>query len=359
MPKIKGVNAENPVKSRRKFCPKLFFMHQKLKQKVAPKCDGGRNHSKNAANPKSLISRKNFNSKSLFVTLMFICFCSSTVYAQDVNPIVGLLVDIFVKIFIVLPIILGVIVIRHIVRKDKARTKKSQPIFNEIFKQQGFSATDVICTNCYQIIRRNTYEYIVHNVVIGVKDNTLSFFGGGSKRVGCGIIDKKILFFDNDSEYYFDWMGRRTIGQPEDMLLFDVRTARVIFPKAEEKKFRYLFDIPIDNIESIEGMERSQRIEIFIEHSGELLTLVPYCKNSVMALETANTICVTLEDVMKNTLASTKIYKTNLAITNTFEKDKEIRRQEKLGMIRKVVSGTILVGGAATGAGFYNWKKDR
>ena len=50
--------AENPLKSKRYLISNLFMLQKpNLKQKAALRCNGGRDHSKNAASSKSHTSR--------------------------------------------------------------------------------------------------------------------------------------------------------------------------------------------------------------------------------------------------------------------------------------------------------------
>ena len=331
----------------------LIFMFQKLKQKMALWCNGGRNHSKNAADPKSLISRINFNLKSLFVTLMFICFCSATAYAQGKNSNDRLTP------ILTITLIGGVAFVVAFVTSQKANKnlKEYQPVFNEIFKKQGFSATDIICTNCSQIIHKNTYEYMVHNIVIGVKDNVISFFGGGSRRVNFKIGDKKVLFFEKSTTH--EDMLNKALRQPEDIVLYDGITAGVLFSGVNERNFRHLFDIPIDNLEGIEGMSRDKRIELFIEHSGELLTIAPYCKYNQPATDTANIIVDVFDKIMNDTLSSIKIYKTNIAIHTAHKQDIDIATKAFWGKVGAVVGAAVAIGGAATISGARNHRRDR
>ena len=249
--------------------------------------------------------------------------------------------------FIVLMIVIAI----RSHQKAKERKKEYQPMFVNIFKEKGLSSTDIMWTNCKQIIRKNTREYIVNNIVFGVKNDILSVFGGGSWRVNFGVEDEKIAFGMPK------W--KRLLKETDDILLSDGFVAKILFPKKEEKKFKHLFDIPISNIEIIEGKERGKKIELFIEYSDNLVTISPYCNNNITAIETANTIIDVFDKMMNGTLSKAKIYKANLTINDAFKKDAKITEKRNLKILGAVVGTAVAIGGAAAVSGARNWSKDR
>ena len=258
-------------------------------------------------------------------------------------------------------ILMIVIAIRN-QQKAKERKIEYQPIFSDIFKKRGFSATDIIWTNCRQIIRKNANDYMIHNIVFGVKNGMVSFFGGGSQRVNFGVEDEKVAFY---SIRIPKW--KKLLKETEDILLSNGFVAKILFPKKDEIKFKHLVDVPIYAIEAVEGKEIGNRTELFIEYSSDnLIKFSPYCSNTNYAIETVNAITDVLDTILDGDLSNSKIYRTNLAINEASAKDGEMTRN-KQNQQNKQAAGcigglfllilSIVTLGAIGGA--RNWSNDR
>jgi len=236
-------------------------------------------------------------------------------------------------------------------RKAMERRKEYQPVFINMFKEKGLSATDILWTNCKQIIRKNTREYTINNIVFGVKNDVLSVFGGGSFRTIFGVEDEKIAFGIPR------W--KKLLKETDDILLADGYAAKILFPKKEEKQFKHLFDIPINSIGTIEGRDRGKKIELFIEYFDNLITITPYCANKITAIETINTIIDVFDKMMSGALSKAKIHKANLTINDAYKQDSKITEKRNLKILGAVVGTAVAIGGVAAASGARNWSKDR
>ena len=116
---------------------------------------------------------------------------------------------------------------------------------NEIFRERGFSNTELIPTNG-SISPTGKYSSIMgiekpnYNILIGVKDGILSFFGGGSLgmlKLKDGVVMVAPLI--------------------SNILLFGFKIIDRIFLPKENRKFRHLFDIPISDIAEIVPQQKN------------------------------------------------------------------------------------------------------
>ena len=252
---------------------------------------------------------------------------------------------------LILMLLLGFGLLFYLIKKAEERKKEYQPLLVNIFKEKGFTATDLIWTNCKQIIRSNRKEYVVHNIVLGAKNGMLSFFGGGIGRAGFANEDKKVAF-----GIPHQW--KKLLKENDDILLSNGFVAQTLFPKNDEKKFKHLFDIPINSI-IIEGEERGKKVELFIEYSGNWITLSPYCNNVTTGIQTANTIIELFGNMVNDTLSYPKIYKANRTLNDAYKEDAKITEKRNLKILGAVVGTTVAIGGLAARSGARNWSKDR
>lgn len=258
-------------------------------------------------------------------------------------------------------ITLMVVIAIHSQQKTKKRKKEYQPIFSEIFKKRGFSATDIIWTNCRQIIRSNAKDDKVHNIVLGVKNGMVSFFGGGSQRVNFGVENEKVAFYNVVKPKW-----KKLLKEAENIILSNGSVAKTFFPKKDEKKFKHLVDVPIYAIKAVEGKEIGNRTELFIEYSDNLIKISPYCSNINYSIDTANIIIGVFNTILNGGLSNSKIYRANIAINEASAKDSEMTREltrSKQNQRNKQAGGcmglilSILTLGAVSGA--RNWSNDR
>ena len=240
-------------------------------------------------------------------------------------------------------IILVIVIAIRSQLKANERRKEYQPIFVEIFKERGFSATDIIWTNCQYKIK----DYVgVNNIVFGVKNGVLSFFGGGTSMV--------------------NW--RKLLKENGDFLLSDGSVAKTLFPKHDNYKFRHLFDIPIHSIENFEGKQKGKEVELLIEYSDDSLgKLLPDCGNVNPNIEIINAIIGAFNKIMENnTLSKTRISIINDEICEAIKEDDDMTRS-KQNQQNKQTSGciggifllilSIVTFGAVSGV--RNWSNDR
>ena len=251
-------------------------------------------------------------------------------------------------------IILMIVIAIRSNKKANERRKEYQPIFDKIFKERGFSATEIIWTNCQYKIKE--YEK-VNNIVFGLKNSTLSFFGGGSTMVKFEIKDEKVAFYNIAAVP--NW--RKLIKENGDFLLSDGSVAKTLFPNNDNYKFRHLFDIPIHNIEDFEGTQKGKEVELLIEYSEDnFVKLSPVCGNVNPKIEIINEIIGALNKIMENnTLSKAKISTINDKISEAIKEDGRITTKRQLKILGAVVGTAVAIGGAAAASGARNWSKDR
>ena len=249
-------------------------------------------------------------------------------------------------------VILEIVIARHFIRKAKERKKKYQPIFAEVFKERGFSATDIIWTNCQYKIT----DYVsVNNIIIGVKDETLSFFGGGSAMVLFQTKNRKVAF---SVELFLPW--KKLLKENYDLLISDGKTAKRLFPKNGQSNFKHLFDISIYDIETVEGKRRGKDVELTIECSDKLIKLLPRCTNMEMKIDIANTMIGAFEKIVTSgTISEMRISQTNEDICDAVKRDGKMTAKRQLKIVGAVVGTAVVIGSVAAGSGIRNWSKDR
>jgi len=127
------------------------------------------------------------------------------------------------------------------------RGKGEQSRLDEIFQEKGFSNTELIFTKGSLSPTGNFtsmgLEKPTFNILIGVKDGVLSFFGGG--YLGMLTIENGTVVLNAKAEIM-------PVGKIVDAILH---------PKMD-KKIRHLFDIPISDIAEIVPQQKSKDVLI-------------------------------------------------------------------------------------------------
>jgi len=240
----------------------------------------------------------------------------------------------------------------HSYQKAKERKKEYQPVLVEIFKKRGFSATDITWTNCQY--KPKNYG-AVNNIVFGVRNGILSFFGGGTAMVKFETKDGKGAF---SISRVLSW--RKLLKENDDLFLYDGETAKRLFPKKEESQFRHLFDISINEIEDFEGKQIGNKVELLIDCSDNLIKLSPVCNNIDPKIDTVNVLIGALNKIMENnTLSKTKISTINDEINEIINEDGRITGKKQLRTLGKVAGGALLIAGGAAALGARTWSRDR
>lgn len=198
---------------------------------------------------------------------------------------------------IVFGVFIVLIIVFYIRSKLKAKERKKyyQPVFAEIFKEQGFSATDIIWTNCQYKVKDCE---VVNNIVLGFKNGVVSFFGGGSSMIKFEAKDERVVFYNIAT--VSNW--EKLLKEDSDFLLSDGSVAKTLFLKND--KFRHLFDIPIYNIKDYGKKLKGKDVEIFIECYDNLIKLSPFCGNIEPKNEIMTAIISALNKIIENGMLS-------------------------------------------------------
>jgi hypothetical protein len=282
--------------------------------------------------------------KIFLMTLLFICLWTIPAFAQaQIKKQSDL---IFTVIFLVAVAIFGILAIVITIRKNKERKREYQPIISEIFKKRGFSAVDLIVPYCQCIYRNNGQETVVNNIVLGVKGEMLSFFGGGSEMVSFETKEEKLSF----GTVVF-W--KKILKEEQDIVLSDGYIAKLLFPKKDKYKFKHLFDIQISDIEIIEAKQREKKIELNIECLHDDIKLIPRSQNVETRIVIANTIIGAFDRMIKNgSLSKREISKLNRETQEILIEDANISGKKFWkGMGAAIlITGTIVGAAAVSGA---------
>jgi len=253
---------------------------------------------------------------------------------------------------------MGLGLIRHLNQKENKKRKEYQLIISKIFEERGFSAADIIWTN-------STYKgkEMVYNIVLCVKDGTVSFFGGGSMKVKFGTNDEKVWFGPVGVSGFSQ---KKLLKEEEDILFCRTIVGNFLFPKnnwlqhdLERKKFKHLFDISVSDIEKVEGKQRIKEIEFIIECSDDLIILSPQCANVDAKIPTVNTLIGAFEKIINGTLSNKKISNINCDMIMIDKEDSKITNKRQLKIAGAVLGSAVVIGGIAAASGTKNWSKDR
>ena len=248
---------------------------------------------------------------------------------------------------VAISVIMGIIY-----RKMEERKKMCQPYLIKIFKKQDFAATEIIWTNCRY---KMDDDESIYNIVLGIKNNTLSFFGGGSSMAIFQRKNEKAIF-STEIVHFFG----KLLKADDDFLLFNSQVAYRLFPNNREK-FRHLLDIPLDKIEDIHAQQIGKELELTIEYAGDnFIKLLPACKNINPKIEIVNMLIDSLVKVMENdTLSKARIAMINDKMFDIVKNDFLMTGKRYLKNAGAVLGGAAAIGGLAAGLGARGWSRDR
>ena len=305
------------------------------------------NRLRNGTRPKS-------QTKNLLVTLMLVFGCATPAIAQIHKEMDQS--ELFLLIgFVAFGLLFGLLIILYVYKKNEEKLKRFRPVLDGIFKERGFSAADIIWTNC-------RYEEKdckpVNNIVIGFNNDVISFFGGG--------IEGMLRFFTKDERVVFcyydeEFLSKRILqkGYEYDFFLYDSKTLNCLFPK--KSGFRHLFDIPINKIESVEGRRIGKEIEFNIECKDDsLIKLSSCCFNVGMKIEITKSLINVFEKLSyKGTISKARISNANHEICNFIKEDGILKIKNQIGMIGTAVDMGVSIIGRAVVSGIKTWSNDR
>jgi len=226
--------------------------------------------------------------------------------------------------FLFFLMIIGVIVLIYYLfiirpeKKVKCKIKQMEKEFKEIIiPKYGFSREKLIETysrRCVDGGYCNKYKFIL----FGVKDRKIIFFEGSYMISSYSCYNR----------------------------LYEIK---------------HLFDIPIENIETVGGKQRGNIIELIIERSDDkIIKLSPYCTNVGVQVEIVNTLIDAFGKLLNNgMMTEIQISNTNSEIHDTLKEKEKNADIQALKTIGKVVGGTAIITGGAAALGVRNWSRDR
>ena len=200
---------------------------------------------------------------------------------------------------------------------------------NEIFRERGFSNTELIFTGG-SISPTGNYSSILgvekpnYNILIGVKDGILSFFGGGYTGM-LKIKDNAVTLAPLISS----------------ILLFGLKIIDGIFLPKENKKFRHLFDIPISDITEIVPQQKNNGYVVLniCEKSGKITKLCFHCLVKAPNILFANIMMRTFEEILE----TGSISKTKISLINEdMQEAIRLANAKALGAMVKGISTVVL-----------------
>ncbi|MDR0812312.1 MAG: hypothetical protein LBN23_08620 [Paludibacter sp.] len=234
----------------------------------------------------------------------------------------------------------------------KAAPQEYQLMLNEVFKKRGLCPADIMATDCKMITPCDKI-----NIVIGIKNGVVSFFGDGksnwftplNRNLLLYSIDKKVLFCDYENSYKS--IRKKLLKENYDFCLNRYSDARNLFPKNENKHFKHLFDVPVEDIVEVSGKDIGENIvELHIECKDRMIKLSPYCKNQATKVDTVNTLIDAFDKIIDNTLSDVKISSINEDIHAIITEDARItsKRENKRAA---AIFGAVVGVAAAAGVG--------
>ncbi|MDR0873584.1 MAG: hypothetical protein LBN27_09020 [Prevotellaceae bacterium] len=268
---------------------------------------------------------------------------------------------------ILIPVILVCVAIWATIKqnkKNKERQKEYQPVLDKMFKERGFGATDIIGTDCKQILNSGWGDDAqVHNIVLSVKNGVVSFFGGGGPPIDglratlhTNTTDKKIVF--KDTVHKPDWEKLLLKGNFDFYIDGSVDT---LFPEKNNKIwFRHLFDIPIENIVEVSGKQIGKNVEVDIECTDRLIKLSSYCKNEAFKIDTINIILDAFGRIVnEGTLSQVKISSINNDIVDIIKEDAKLTVKKQYKVAGAIAGAVVAVGVGAAVSGSRNWSREQ
>jgi len=245
-----------------------------------------------------------------------------TVNAQTLNEAAGSYSTVLIVGIVI------VVMIRLFLPFVNKKSGKKEPIqLNEVFQEKGFSNEDLILT--YSAISPTGnfsiwtgVENPTNNIIIGVKNGVLSFFGGG------------ITMFTD--EYVIK----------------------------NHNKIRHLFDITISDITEIAPQQKEKGIIILnIYEKSDRRTRLCFQQNlglKELNITLANILMSAFERILETeSLSKAKISQINEDMQDALKNAGELLKKRIFkGLSTVVLAGTLIVGGAAV-TGVRNWERDR
>ena len=263
--------------------------------------------------------------KKVVLALTAVIGFETTVSAQTTNGMGGGMIW--------LSIIVWIAVVWWYFHKKK-QVKNNQVQLDEIFQEKGFSNTELILTEGTLSPTGNStlrgVENPTDNILIGVKDGVLSFFGGGYTGK---------LTIKNDAVVLNARAEIMPVGKIIDISLY---------PK-KDRKIRHLFDIPISDIAEITPYQKSKNVVVLdiLEKSDKRTMLCfSYWKLKTLNTALANITMSAFEQILETgSISKGKISQINEKIQAACKAGND----EALKIMLKGIGTVVLVGGAVAG----------
>jgi len=214
------------------------------------------------------------------------------------------------------------------------KKKGKQTQLDEIFQEKGFSNTELIFTRGSLSPTGNFtssgLEKPTFNILIGVKDGVLSFFGGGYLGM---------LTIEN---------GAVILNAKADLMPVNKIVNAILHPKMNNK-IRHLFDMPISDIAEIMPYQKSKDVVVLdiLEKSDKRTRLCfHYWTLKTFNIALANIMMSAFEQILETgSISKGKISQINEKIQDASEAGND----EALRNIFKGISTVVLVGGVIAG----------
>jgi len=224
---------------------------------------------------------------------------------------------------------------------NKKRNAQEETKLNEIFQNRGFSNTELIVTKGSISPTGNFgslgLENPTFNILIGVKDGVLSFFGG-------------------------EYLGEVTLKNNAVIFKKSSITATWFLKKA--KKFSHLFDIPISDIAEIVPQQKSKNVVILniYEKSDKRTKLCfHYWSLNTLNIALANILMDAFEIILETgSISKGRISQINEDIEYACKTkgDDELKRRFFKGVGAVALVGAIVTGVAVSRSGRESFKYD-
>jgi hypothetical protein len=207
---------------------------------------------------------------------------------------------------------------------------------NEIFQTKGFSNTELILTGG-SISPTGNYSSILgiekpnYNILIGVKDGRLSFFGGGSLGM-LKIKDNAVTLAPLISSIF----------------LFGFKIIDRIFLPKENRRFRHLFDIPISDITEIVPQQKNNGYVVLniCEKSEKITKLCFHCLVKAPNILFANIMM----DIFEKILRQGSLSKAEISLINEdIQEANELANKKILTAMFKGISTVVLASAIVVG----------
>ena len=127
---------------------------------------------------------------------------------------------------------------------------KRQDKLAEVFANCNLSVADIISTNSKYVGGHPERDYEALNIVVGAKNGTLLFFGGGYGQLNCDVRNGKLFFFEGN--YATDLYSNLS-----NDFQITIKSMNILLNSMNS--FRYLFSIPIRDITGIQYIDATTR----------------------------------------------------------------------------------------------------